>query len=76
MSSTGPGGRPPHLVPVPANGEATAAQPEPTGSGLSAPTRRGAGTRFISDLVVELGFLPRERVDAAVEEGRGVGPDP
>jgi type IV pilus assembly protein PilB len=45
-------------------------------SGLTGPTRRGGGNRFISDVVVELGFLPQERVDAAVEEARASGRTP
>jgi type IV pilus assembly protein PilB len=47
------------------------------GTGLSAPSRKaGARTRFVSDVIVELGFLPRDRVDAAVEEGRASGRAP
>ena len=70
---------PPHLRPVStAAAEATpsAAVSEAPPSGLSPPNRRGGGARFISDVVVELGFLPRERVDAAVEEGRASGRTP
>ncbi|MGH2800035.1 MAG: GspE/PulE family protein, partial [Thermoleophilaceae bacterium] len=44
-------------------------------TGMTAPQPR-AGSRFISDMIVELGFLPRERVDAAVEEGRASGRAP
>jgi type IV pilus assembly protein PilB len=51
------------------------AQPEPTASGITAPQRK-AGSRFISDVIVELGFVPRERVDAAVEEGKKGGRPP
>jgi len=36
----------------------------------------GGGSRFVSDVVVELGMLPRERVDAAVEEARASGRTP
>ncbi len=40
--------------------------------GLTAPQRK-AGSRFISDVLVEMEFLPRERVDQAVEQGKGSG---
>jgi len=60
---------------VPA-GTATAtadpAENDGPGNGLTPPQRR-AGSRFISDVIVEMGFLPRERVDAAVEEGKASG---
>ncbi|HEY6780490.1 MAG TPA: ATPase, T2SS/T4P/T4SS family, partial [Thermoleophilaceae bacterium] len=51
------------------------APPEPTANGITAPQRK-AGSRFISDVIVELGFLPRERVEAAVEEGKNTGRPP
>jgi type IV pilus assembly protein PilB len=44
--------------------------------GITAPRRRGGAARFISDVVVELGFVPKERVEAAVEEGRASGHSP
>src|SRR5205085_12090547 len=34
--------------------------------GITPPRKRGGAARFISDVVVELGFVPNERVDAAV----------
>ena len=46
------------------------------GSGLTAPQEKKAASRFISDVIVELGFLQRERVDAAVEEGKASGRSP
>ena len=73
-----PGGGPPHLRPVPAPGtenEAVARQPD-GGTGLTPPRGRGGRSRFLSDVIAELGFLPRERVDAAVEEGRASGRTP
>jgi type IV pilus assembly protein PilB len=45
-------------------------------SGLTSPTRKGGGVRFISDIVSELGYLPKERVEAAVEEARASGSTP
>ena len=43
------------------------------GDGLTPPRQPSARGRFMSDVVVELGFVPRERVDAAVEEARVSG---
>ncbi|MBA3300296.1 MAG: Flp pilus assembly complex ATPase component TadA, partial [Thermoleophilaceae bacterium] len=71
----------PHLRPVPLDGAETAeaidipAEPEP-GTGLVAPSQRGGRQRFLSDVIVELGFLARERVDAAVDEARASGRTP
>ena len=48
---------------------------EPTTTGLTPPSKKG-GSRFISDVIVEMGFLPRERVDVAVEEGKASGRSP
>ena len=62
----------PHLRPVPVEGEPV----EDAGTGLTAPTQRAGSGRFISDVIVDLGFASRERVDAAVEEGRGSGRRP
>jgi type IV pilus assembly protein PilB len=41
-------------------------------NGLTPPERKG-GSRFISDVLVEMGFLPRDRVDEAVEQGKATG---
>ena len=71
---SGPG--PSHLRPVGAAGTEAAPAPEDLGTGLTEPRRRGGGSRFISDVIVELGFVARERVDAAVEESRASGRTP
>jgi type IV pilus assembly protein PilB len=42
-------------------------------NGLTAPQRKTGGSRFISDVIVEMGFLARERVDQAVEQGKATG---
>jgi type IV pilus assembly protein PilB len=71
-----------HLRPVPAPGaanEAVARQEEPAEenhTGLIPPTRRGAGARFISDVIAELGFASADRVSAAVEEAKSSGRTP
>jgi type IV pilus assembly protein PilB len=54
-----------------ATGEA--ALEEGPGDGLTAPQRKAGGSRFITDVIVEMGYLPRERVDQAVEQGKATG---
>jgi type IV pilus assembly protein PilB len=70
---------PPHLRPV-ASAPAVAAEqlpgPEARGDGITRPTRRHAGPRFLTDVIVELGCCDRERVDAAVESARASGATP
>jgi type IV pilus assembly protein PilB len=56
-------------------GEAEAS-PEPTTTGLTPATKKAGSSRFISDVIVEMGFLGRERVDGAVEEGKASGRSP
>jgi type IV pilus assembly protein PilB len=70
----------PHLQAVPGgDGAATAAaigaQPDP-GNGLTPPRKRGGRGRFISDVIVELGFVAEERVQTAVEEAKSSGKTP
>jgi type IV pilus assembly protein PilB len=74
---TAEGGGSPRLRPVPeqAAGQAAAAEQIEDGTGLTPPPTRG-GSRFISDVVVEMGFADRARVDAAVEEAKGSGRTP
>ena len=75
MSAEGAG--PSHLRPVPGPGvanEAVARELE-DGTGLTAPKER-SGSRFISDVIVELGFVARERVDSAVGEAKTSGKTP
>jgi len=74
---TAEGGESARLRPVPAHaaaGAATAPERE-DGSGLTPPQKR-IGSRFISDVIVELGYVPQERVDAAVEEAKASGRTP
>jgi type IV pilus assembly protein PilB len=49
--------------------------PPTSANGITPPSKKG-GSRFISDVIVEMGFLPRERVDVAVEEGKASGRSP
>ena len=72
---SGASGGPSHLRPVSPGPVATSAAPEPrgTGLGLTPPSRRSGPSRFIADVIVELGYVERERADAAVEESRRRG---
>jgi type IV pilus assembly protein PilB len=62
-------GAPAALAVVP---DALAEQARASGNGLTPPTRK-AGSRFISDALVEMGVLPRDRVDEAIEQGKATG---
>ena len=68
------------LDPVSADAGATAqdeADPvSPDRPGLTPPSRRGGSGRFITDHIIELGFAPRERVEAAIAEARNSGRTP
>jgi type IV pilus assembly protein PilB len=44
--------------------------------GVTAPRRRGGSGRFLSDVLVELGFTDRDRAQHAVEEARSTGVTP
>jgi len=65
----------PHLRAV---DSATAPEPRDAGpwDGVTAPRRRGGSGRFLSDVLVELGFTDRERAQRAVEEARSTGVTP
>jgi type IV pilus assembly protein PilB len=71
-----------HLRPVSDDGAlesegALARQPDAQSEmGITAPTRRGGSSRFLTDVIVEMGFVDRERVDAAVETARTAGRTP
>jgi type IV pilus assembly protein PilB len=72
----------PHLRPVTPDGTtesegALARQPEPEApGGITPPTRRGGSGRFLTDVIVEMGLLDRERVDAAIDAARTAGRTP
>ena len=62
-----------HLRPVPSVSGTEALAPEPAEQGtpgLTAPHTRGHSGRFVTDVVVELGYLSRERVEQAIGEAR------
>src|SRR4051794_41881348 len=71
----------PHLRPVPpatAAGEALAVDRSAADgwNGITAPRARPGGPRFLTDVIVELGLAPRERVEAAIEAARASGGTP
>ena len=73
----------PHLrsVPDPAPAGALRTDLESAGSerrsrASPTPPARGAARRFVTDVLVELGFVTPERVEAAVSEGRTAGKPP
>src|SRR5436305_12087768 len=49
---------------------------EQANSGVTAPRKRGGGGRFLTDVLVELGFVDRERVERAIEDSRSRGMTP
>ncbi len=69
---------PPHLRSVPGPAEAAVAvEPEPDGvPGLTHPSGHGGSGRFVTDVLVELGYLAPERMEAAVGESRVSGKSP
>jgi type IV pilus assembly protein PilB len=74
----------PHLRSVPDAAQAgalaldaeTLAEGGETFTGLTHPTGRGRSARFVTDVLVDLGFVTAERVEAAVAEGRTAGRPP
>ncbi len=63
----------PHLRPVPLSGDSTAPalDQEQAGSpGLTPPISRGRSNGFVTDVLVDLGYLDAARVQQAVEEAR------
>jgi len=70
---------PDHLRPVPESGGSTAPALEPEGNGilgLSSPRTRGRSSGFVTDVLVELGFVGDERARQAIEEARSAGMPP
>ena len=68
-----------HLRPVPGPGEATARELETEAEGtpgLTPHSGRPRSGQFITDVIADLGYAPRERVDAVVAEARAAGRPP
>jgi type IV pilus assembly protein PilB len=45
-------------------------------NGITPPSRRGGSGRFLTDVLVDLGFVDRQRVEHAVEAAKGLGRPP
>jgi type IV pilus assembly protein PilB len=70
---------PGHLRPVPDSGGSAAPQLEGEASGtpgVTPPRTRGRSQGFITDVLVELGYVAEERVRQAIEEARNAGAPP
>jgi type IV pilus assembly protein PilB len=63
---------PPYLRAVDAAADA-ATQPAEDWDGVTAPSRRGGSSRFLTDVLIELGYCERERVESALVEARSSG---
>ncbi len=74
--------RPAHLRPVPApetdgaTARALDAPPPPGTQGLTPPLTRSHSGRFITDVIVDLGYLSDERVQQVIAEARTAGRSP
>jgi type IV pilus assembly protein PilB len=62
------------IRPTPPDGRETEV-PE-TVQGVTHPSRRGSSSRFLTDVIVDMGFVSRERVDGAIESSRSEGTTP
>src|SRR5260221_665077 len=70
---------PSHLRPVPSSGDSTAPALEPPASGppgLTPPVARGRCSGFVTDVLVDLGFVPEDRARQAIEAARTAGKPP
>jgi type IV pilus assembly protein PilB len=52
------------------------ATPDEPWTGITTPSRRGSSSRFLTDVIVDLGLVSRERVESAIETSRGTGTMP
>lgn len=69
---------PSHLRPVPESGDSTAPAlaPESGTPGLTPPLSRGHSSGFVTDALVDLGFVHEDRARQAIEEARTAGRTP
>ena len=73
------GDYPSHLRPVPTSGDSTARAPQPVEEGtpgLTPPLHKGRSNGFITDVIVDLGYVSADRALQAIEEARTVGVPP
>jgi type IV pilus assembly protein PilB len=70
---------PSHLRPVPNSGDSTAPALEPEAGdilGITPPITRGRSSDFVTDVLVDLGFVGDDRARQAIEEARTAGRPP
>ncbi len=70
---------PSHLRPVPESGDSTAPALDPYAGGtpgLTPPVARGRSSGFVTDVLVDLGFVAEDRARQAIEEARTAGRPP
>src|ERR1700761_9645929 len=69
---------PSHLRPVPDSGDSTAPvlAPQSGTPGLTPPQTRGRSSGFVTDVIVDLGYVDDERACQAIEAARTAGKPP
>jgi type IV pilus assembly protein PilB len=70
---------PTHLRPVPDSGDSTAPALDPAAGGthgLTPPRSRGRSSGFLTDVLVDLGYVADDRARQAIEEARSAGRPP
>jgi type IV pilus assembly protein PilB len=53
-----------------------AAAPESEWTGITRPTRRGSSSRFLTDVIVDMGLASQGQVEEAIESSRNLGTTP
>src|SRR6476620_7277407 len=72
-----PPASPPPVAAARVGGSSLSNERPPDWNGVTPPRRTGGGAaRFLTDVIVELGFVDRARVEQAVEAGRATGNTP
>jgi type IV pilus assembly protein PilB len=65
----------PYLRAVDGSAEVSGEEAAPN-TGVTPPSRRGGSSRFLTEVLVELGFCDQDRVQRAIEEARNAGIPP
>jgi type IV pilus assembly protein PilB len=55
---------------------AEAASPDREWTGITRPSRRGSSSRFLTDVIVDMGLVSRGQVEEAIESSRNLGTTP
>ena len=63
----------PHLRAIDSGGQTASRE---NWNGVTSPRRRGGSGRFLTDVLVELGFTERDRAQKAIEDARSAGIPP